>query len=258
MEVHHHAHPAPLSRERSDSGGGTRKKWTHYFWEFLMLFLAVFCGFLAEYTLEHKIEKNRERQYVKSFMEDLVADTLSLNTRIYFCDLTIRKVDSAIAVLTYPGKEEVAGEIYYFLRGLHRSDVFSVNDRTIVQLRNAGGMRLVSSKAVSDSMIDYYKKVEFISFIYEEQMEFRRSLRPYFPQLFDGVDYGNFIDENNVIVRSARPVKLRITNPDAFNACILIISNIKGINLGIKRRLVELKEKAKHIREFIRHEYHLE
>ena len=25
-----------------------RKKWTHYFWEFLMLFLAVFCGFLAE------------------------------------------------------------------------------------------------------------------------------------------------------------------------------------------------------------------
>ena len=34
MEVHHHAHTS-------------RKKWTHYFWEFLMLFLAVFCGFLA-------------------------------------------------------------------------------------------------------------------------------------------------------------------------------------------------------------------
>ena len=30
MEVHHHAHPA---------SGGTRKKWTHYFWEFLMLTL---------------------------------------------------------------------------------------------------------------------------------------------------------------------------------------------------------------------------
>ena len=47
MEVHHHAHTA-------------RKKWTHYFWEFLMLFLAVFCGFLAEYQLEHTIEHNRE------------------------------------------------------------------------------------------------------------------------------------------------------------------------------------------------------
>ena len=35
MEVHAHTHTA-------------RKKWTHYFWEFLMLFLAVFSGFLAE------------------------------------------------------------------------------------------------------------------------------------------------------------------------------------------------------------------
>ena len=52
MEVHHHAHTA-------------RKKWTHYFWEFLMLFLAVFCGFLAEYQLEHTIEHQREKQYMK-------------------------------------------------------------------------------------------------------------------------------------------------------------------------------------------------
>jgi hypothetical protein len=32
MEVHHHSHPSPSS--------GHRKKWTHYFCEFLMLFLA--------------------------------------------------------------------------------------------------------------------------------------------------------------------------------------------------------------------------
>ena len=59
MEVHHHSHPA-------HGGTGTRKKWTHYFWEFLMLFLAVFCGFLAEYQLEHKIEKDRGKQYIRS------------------------------------------------------------------------------------------------------------------------------------------------------------------------------------------------
>ncbi len=34
-----HTHPAQAGQE---------KKWTHYFWEFLMLFLAVFYGFLAE------------------------------------------------------------------------------------------------------------------------------------------------------------------------------------------------------------------
>ena len=69
MEVHAHTHTA-------------RKKWTHYFWEFLMLFLAVFCGFLAEYQLEHKIEKERGRQYVISFYEDLVTDTSRFNSII--------------------------------------------------------------------------------------------------------------------------------------------------------------------------------
>jgi hypothetical protein len=53
MEVHAHTHtPSPPA-------GRAGKKWTHYFWEFLMLFLAVFCGFLAEYQLEHKIESDR-------------------------------------------------------------------------------------------------------------------------------------------------------------------------------------------------------
>ena len=46
MEVHGHAQ-MPASRE---------KKWTHYFWELLMLFLAVFCGFLVELQFEHYIE----------------------------------------------------------------------------------------------------------------------------------------------------------------------------------------------------------
>ena len=62
MEVHAHTHTA-------------RKKWTHYFWEFLMLFLAVFCGFLAEYQLEHKIEKEKGMQYIRSFYKDLKTDT---------------------------------------------------------------------------------------------------------------------------------------------------------------------------------------
>ena len=57
MEVHAHTHTA-------------RKKWTHYLWEFLMLFLAVFCGFLAEYQLEHKIEKEKGMQYISSFYEE--------------------------------------------------------------------------------------------------------------------------------------------------------------------------------------------
>src|SRR5688572_27320864 len=76
MEVHHHAHASDPGSHRG------RKKWTHYFWEFLMLFLAVFCGFLAEYQLEHKIEHDREKQYMVSMVEDLKKDTGSINKTI--------------------------------------------------------------------------------------------------------------------------------------------------------------------------------
>ena len=251
MEVHHHSHLSSGETHRS------RKKWTHYFWEFLMLFLAVFCGFLAEYQLEHKIEKTREKQYIKSFIEDLGADTASLNARIEYCVLTIKRVDSAIAVLNHPELTNMAAEIYYFLRWIHRSDIFSVNDRTIVQLRNAGGMRLVSNKNVSDSMINYYKDVEYIRFIYEEQIEFRRSLRPHFPKLLDGNDYGKSIDEKNIVIRPIGPVQLRSADPETINTFILVLNNIKGINSGLKRRMEDLKKRAVIIREFILKEYDL-
>ena len=244
MEVHHHTHSA-------------RKKWTHYFWEFLMLFLAVFCGFLAEYWLEHKIEKDRERQYVRSLIEDLERDTATLNNRIVYCNLTIARADSAIAVFNNPELAMHAGEIYYFLRWMHRSDILSVNDRTIIQLRNAGGMRLVSNKNVSDSIIDYYKEVEYIKFIYEEQVEWRRALRPYFPEIFNGNDYGKAIDERNTVIRPVDPVKLQSLDPKVISALVLTLNNIKGINIALRRRMGELKIRAKDIRKFIINEYHL-
>src|SRR5262252_3802199 len=69
METHaHHLHKAP------------GKNFWHYFYEFLMLFLAVFCGFLAENFREHQVDKEKAKQYVKSFYEDLVNDTSRLNT----------------------------------------------------------------------------------------------------------------------------------------------------------------------------------
>ena len=66
MEVHTHTHPS--------TGSGHRKKWTHYFWEFLMLFLAVFCGFLAENQREHMVEHQREKEFIRSLIVDIQND----------------------------------------------------------------------------------------------------------------------------------------------------------------------------------------
>jgi len=89
MEVHSHPHTS-------------RKKWTHYFWEFLMLFLAVFCGFLAEYQLEHKIEKDRETILAQALFEDLKKDTSALHMAILFSDIKLNACDTVLGMLHRP------------------------------------------------------------------------------------------------------------------------------------------------------------
>ena len=100
MEVHHHAHT-------------TRKKWTHYFWEFLMLFLAVFCGFLAEYQLEHKIERDRERKFIQTFIEDLKVDTAAINANLQFQKRKRNQLDSLIYLLRENKIKGYEIELYY-------------------------------------------------------------------------------------------------------------------------------------------------
>jgi len=71
----------------------SEKKFTHYLWELLMLFLAVFGGFLAENQRNHYVEHQREQQYMHSIIKDLEhdetnTDPLLINEflmRAHFC-----------------------------------------------------------------------------------------------------------------------------------------------------------------------------
>ena len=142
MEVHAHTHTA-------------RKKWTHYFSEFLMLFLAVFCGFLAEYQLEHKIEKERGRQYVISFYEDLVTDTSRFNSIItsYRKQVTALTSSGDCYRTILQNKKSHPCIINLIFNTLGFEDLV-FTDRTLQQLKNSGGLRLLK-KEDADSILLY-------------------------------------------------------------------------------------------------------
>ena len=153
MEVHAHAHTP-------------RKKWTHYFWEFLMLFLAVFCGFLAEYQLEHEIENDRERQYMKSMVEDLHYDTAALTESYSFAKAQLEKEDSLIDMIWNNAvNRENISSIYLLHYKTSRSIGVDFEKRTATQLMNSGGMRLVHDDNVADSILSYWKEVKSLEFI---------------------------------------------------------------------------------------------
>jgi len=143
MEVHAHSHTA-------------RKKWTHYFWEFLMLFLAVFCGFFAGYQLEHKIERDREKQFMQTMAVDLKTDSTRLNRLIKLRKSRIRELDTLFHLIAsdeYLRNGRKVYELYEFpywdiLR-------FFPSDRTMQQLKNGGNLRLIRKKNVSNALIKY-------------------------------------------------------------------------------------------------------
>ena len=238
MEVHHHSHAPNTDNHRG------HKKWTHYFWEFLMLFLAVFCGFFAEYQLEHKIESDRGRQYVYSMYEDLKMDTLTLNTII---DNRIRRnemFDSLFLLIDNPGNH--LSSLYFFARHITRTApvLFINNDRTIQQLKYSGGLRLITNKRISDSIMIYDKQVRLVLERQENELAIIRDCLPYFYKIFDGRVFAKMLDMNNVINRIANnPSLLRFSEQD-LDIFLGYYQNIRAINLSNIVHAKNLKEKA--------------
>lgn len=148
MEVHTHI-------SGPDGHRGLRKKWTHYLWEFLMLFLAVFCGFLAENIREHQAEKNKGKEYMLSFYEDLKTDTTRVDEMLLYDDDKIAGLNDMedcydSTSMDHPSTECMTKLIIH--SRANRS--FAITDRTITQLANAGGFRLMN-KEDADSVLGY-------------------------------------------------------------------------------------------------------
>jgi len=244
MEVHAHSHTS-------------RKKWTHYFWEFLMLFLAVFCGFLAEYQLEHKIESDRGKQYAISMYEDLKMDTTVLNSIVQNRNRRDEMLDSLFLLIDNP-KNHLA-DLYFFARHITRTSpvLFFNNDRTIQQLKYSGGLRLITKRKVSDSIMIYDKQVRLVLERQEIEGNNIRECLQYYYKIFDGRIFEKMIDTNNIIKQpQSTPLLLKFSEQD-MNIFLGYCQLIKAGNLSSNTHTKTLKEKAVELIALIKKEYQL-
>ena len=157
MEVHKHPHHVTH-----------KKKWTEYFLEFFMLFLAVFLGFVAENWREHIVERHREKEYMINMIEDLRSDTAEIQYQIKIGTVMAARADSLVNLLNNEPMTDVPK-----LYGLTYFRIVRIvlEDRTSSQLKNAGGMRLILNKKVADTIREYWninKVLENISTRLEE------------------------------------------------------------------------------------------
>ena len=247
MEVHHHAHSA-------------RKKWTHYLWEFLMLFLAVTLGFLVENQREHYVEHQREKQFIRSLFNDIRSDTANIAKIISARTVKERMLDSLSFMMNSPRPSDFTKQVYPYAVVISKTLPyrFVPNDGTMQQLKNSGALRLIRNRTVVDSIAKYDINVRNILGQYlveENQIEHYRTAAT---KIFDALIFEYIIDENATVVNlppdnaSFQPFTKRELSEWNYR-----IFGLGGINKANRRDLRSLFKQATELLDLLKNEYHL-
>jgi hypothetical protein len=154
MEVHAHTH-------------SERKKWTHYLWEFLMLFFAVTLGFFVENQREHYIEKQRAKQLAVSLTIDLESDIGRFENVIFSRATKKEKFDTLMDELEKTPVDQNDSLIFHIIAEnlLNRSNVVP-NTGTYQQIKSSGSLRYFEA-GISSDLIRYEGDLETLDRSFE-------------------------------------------------------------------------------------------
>ena len=246
--------PTPLVKNARLTG----RAGTHYFWEFLMLFLAVFCGFLAEYQLEHVIENQREEKYVRSLIQNLETDTASLQ---HYVDLRKEKrmmMDSLTMLLNSGMYKQFGNSTYFFGRHVFNGTPFVSTDGTIQQLKNSGNLRLIKNENVVNAILAYDASVKNLKEWDETDTRIRTTFREIGGSVFNAQLFYEAMDSNMKFVRPITNPQLITHNPVTINNIAMQIQYLSISCLANVQRGKALKIKAENLIALLRKEYHVE
>ena len=232
-----------------------KKKWTEYLLEFFMLFLAVFLGFIAENIRETVVEKGRGKEYIRSFTEDLQKDLQQLSRIIPNVKERKTRLDSLNYYLH--NIEGHTAELYYYARHSTRPASFSANDRTIIQLKNSGGFRLITDKASVDSIMRYEGALERYQYSLVRDDKEVEHLHPYLSKLFDAIVFDEMIDSINVIHKPAGNPSLHITDPSLINEFSYYVHQLITTTYLEFETLQRIQLRANNTLKFLKEKYHL-
>jgi len=166
METHApHLHKAP------------GKKWSHYLFEFFMLFLAVFAGFLAENFREHIVERTRAHQFLQSMSLDVKTNIANLDSLIQQDQVIVANHDSLLNWLL-TDSTTINRAAFSRKMGAVWIRNFLVRKETYEQMKSSGSLRYVGSLEFLKKMMDYERVTNFAEY---RNRDFERK---YYTELF--------------------------------------------------------------------------
>ena len=148
MEVHAHSHTE-------------RKKWTHYFWEFLMLFLAVSLGFYAENLREGILHKKEVKTQLNSLLSDFQTDIALFDSLADRNTYSAEVADSLVELL-HSGIKNTT-DIYFTARTIMANNGYGYsNSKSFDQLKSSGLLRYIKPKILLDSIGTNYASFQWL------------------------------------------------------------------------------------------------
>jgi hypothetical protein len=253
MEVHAHSHTE-------------RKKWTHYLWEFLMLFLAISLGFYAENLREGIKHKEEVKTQMRSLLSDLQSDITLFDSVTDRNSYGAKMADSLVELLHSDITN--TSEIYFAARTVTANlGYYYTNSKSFEQLKTAGLLRYIKDKELLDSIGTYYASFQWL----ENQIDLLRlkmdEIHKGNTRLFDSYVFQE-MTMNIKIISGSSSNGQRTTISKPLVKPSLLSTDVKDINTvslnyhyystTIKfyiRNAIALQNRAKGLIELIKKEY---
>lgn len=222
-----------------------------------MLFFAVTAGFFVENQRDHYVEHLREKVFIRSYVEDLKQDTANITFNTALRNSKIMIMDSLIKLLNSPNPNQDGRSAYYFGRRVTRSTLFQANDRTIKQLKNAGGLRLIRNQTASNTIMEYDQSIDYINYLqYNRETLELTQIYPLLAKIFDGNVLETMINGMEINRPTDNP-PLRSTDKGLILDLTYFLHQYKTSSIVIITRLQSLKKSATETIQFLQKEYHL-
>jgi hypothetical protein len=249
MEVHHH----PDIR---------RKDFKEYVLEGLMIFMAVTMGFFAERLRENMAEHATEEEFIISMIEDAKTDISSIRKNIEANRLRVLKLDTlANLCFNYDTSSGNDNNLYNAMKYcIRHPDFVTPVERTLSQLKNSGGMRLIEEPTASNCIINYdevTKKMVNQQLYYELHLNVLiDATEKIFNMKYFPLNLHTFKWENGYDSISTA----KLFNHDKIK--LIELGNkaklFQGIVLFYITRLEETNQNALNLIETLKHEYHID
>ena len=214
MEVHTHTHTA-------------RKKWTHYLWEFLMLFLAVFCGFIAENQREHMVEHQRAKELAKNLYKEIYTDSIAVQQKIAIRN---KKEEGCLYFINYVKDSSLISLSPRFYHAFTWAFIqtaqlmFDPNDGIMNQLRNSGELRYFKNSEFQSAIGMLSVMIANVRNRNEREYSYVEFyLRPFTLKHYDFNWYDTLTQHGNLTLLDALTTEIntsssgQIVNPDKFS-----------------------------------------